>query len=307
MSRESKLFRAQLNIIKPLTGLIPLPLERMIQNKIGDFNRRDYKKGVATIDKVQLPNCLAEIVTPKDIQNEVVVLYIHGGGFCVGDIEYARGFATTLSVALKCKTMSVAYRLAPDHKFPSALDDVTDAYNYLLSLGICASSIVLVGESAGAGLCYSLSLKLKFDKQKLPLCIVGISPWVDLTLKHKSYVKNKKSDPSLTKEKLAKYASMYTDNVKDKLVSPVFTTRFKGMPDTLIIVSDNEILLDDAILMHRRYVNAGANSTIIITPNMWHAYVINDTPESRLDLVEIDKFIKECILGKEKTKVAKAR
>jgi acetyl esterase/lipase len=268
---------------------------------------RDYKKGVSTIEKIQLPNCVAEMITPKELTSDVVVLYIHGGGYCVGDIEYARGFATTLAVALKCKTMSVAYRLAPDNKYPAALLDVLDAYNYLVSQGIDTDKIVLVGESAGAGLCYALALKLKLEKYRLPLCIVAISPWVDLTLKHKSYVKNKKSDPSLTYEKLAKYASMYTDDVKDKFVSPGLTSRYKGMPDTYIVVSGNEILLDDALLIHKRYVDAGSNSTIVITPNMWHAYVVNDVPESRRDLNDIENFIKECIIGKEKTKMAETR
>ena len=292
MSRKAELMKSQLNMIKPLIKFVPLPLERLWQNKLGDIIRKDYSRKVK-YTKVQLKHIECEFVTPKEIKKDIVILYVHGGGFCVGDIEYARGFASTLAAHIKCKTMCVEYRLAPNHKFPCALMDVLEAYKYLLKNGYTEDKIYLCGESAGGGLCYSLCLKLKKLGKALPKAIITISPWVDLTLGGKSYITNQDSDPSLSYEKLQKYAEMYTDNPKNPLASPRFARSFKGMPKNMIIVSNNEVLLDDSNLIHSKYIKEGIDSTLVITPNMWHAYVINAVPESKKDLGEIDKFIME--------------
>lgn len=281
--------------MKPLIKFVPLTLERMWQNKLGDIIRKDYSKKVK-YTRVKIDKLDAEFVTPKEIKKDIIVLYLHGGGFCAGDIEYARGFASALAVHLKCKTMCVEYRLAPANKYPIALEDTLKAYKYLLKNGYSEDKIFLIGESAGGGLCYSLCLKLKKLRRPLPRAVITISPWVDLTLSSKTYKTNKDNDPSLSYEKLQKYAEMYADdNLKDPLVSPAFARSFKNMPKNLTIVSGNEVLLGDSNIVHSKYIRAGIDSTLIITPDMWHAYVVNDVPEAKKDLVEIDKFIKEVL------------
>ncbi|MBO7219141.1 MAG: alpha/beta hydrolase fold domain-containing protein [Clostridia bacterium] len=292
MSRKAELMKSQLNMIKPLIKFVPLPLERLWQNKLGDIIRKDYSRKVK-YTKVKLKHIECEFVTPKDIRKDIVILYLHGGGFCVGDIEYARGFASALAAHIKCKTMCVEYRLAPHHKFPCALLDVLDAYKYLISNGYTEDKIFLCGESAGGGLCYSLCLKLKKLGKPLPKAVITISPWIDLTLQSSTYELNKDNDPSLTYEKLQKYAEMYTDTPKNPLASPRFARSFKGMPKNMTIVSNNELLLGDSNLIHSKYIKEGIDSTLVITPNMWHAYVVNGVPESKKDLAEIDKFIME--------------
>ncbi|MBQ9791039.1 MAG: alpha/beta hydrolase [Clostridia bacterium] len=292
MSKEAEVIKTQLSLVKPIIKFVPLPLERLWQNKLGDIIRKDYVKKVS-YSKIKLKNCECEFVTPKDVKKDIVVLYLHGGGFCVGDMEYARGFATTLAVHLKCKTMCVEYRLAPNHKFPCALVDVLEAYKYLLKNGYSSDRIYLCGESAGGGLCYSLCLKLRALKKPLPKAIITISPWVDLTLKSIAKNVDEDMDPTLTIDKLEKYAQMYSDKLKNPLVSPRFARTFKNMPKNMTIVAGNEILANDASVIHSKYMLAGIDSTLVVTPNMWHAYVLNDVPESKKDLNEIDKFIME--------------
>ena len=292
MSKKAEFMKSQLNMLKPLIKFVPLPLERLWQNKLGDIIRKDYTKKVK-YTKIKLKNIECELVTPKEIRKDIVILYLHGGGFCVGDIEYARGFASTLAAQIKCKTMCVEYRLAPNHKFPCALLDVLEAYKYLLKNGYTEDKVFLCGESAGGGLCYSLCLKLKKLGKPLPKAVITISPWVDLTLQSATYELNKDNDPSLSYEKLQKYAEMYTDTPKHPLASPRFARSFKGMPKNMTIVSNNEVLLGDSNLIHSKYIKAGIDSTLVITPDMWHAYVINGVPEAKKDLAEIDKFIME--------------
>ena len=88
-------------------------------------------------------------------------MYLHGGGYTCGSLEYAKGFASTLATECGVRVFCAAYRLAPEHPYPAALEDAMESYEYLLKKGYPARQILLCGESAGGGLIYALCLKLK--------------------------------------------------------------------------------------------------------------------------------------------------
>ena len=106
-----------------------------------------------------------------------VILYLHGGGYTCGSLEYAKGFAATLADECGVRVFCAAYRLAPEHRYPAALDDALEAYRYLLKKGYPARQILLCGESAGGGLIYALCLRLRAEKLPLPCGLIAISPW----------------------------------------------------------------------------------------------------------------------------------
>ena len=90
---------------------------------------------------------------PKDERRTGVILYLHGGGYTCGSLEYAKGFASTLATECGVRVFCAAYRLAPEHPYPAALDDATgEPISYLLKKGYPARQILLCGESAGGGL-----------------------------------------------------------------------------------------------------------------------------------------------------------
>ena len=105
-------------------------------------------------------------VLPREERRQGVVLYLHGGGFTCGSFRYATHVGAFLSANTGMRVFCPAYRLAPDHPFPAALEDAVDSYRYLLEKGYTPGHIALCGEGAGAGLCYSLCLQLK--KLQLP-------------------------------------------------------------------------------------------------------------------------------------------
>ena len=84
------------------------------------------------------------------------MLYLHGGGYCCGDMEYVTGVGSVLAAEYGICTLAPAYRLAPEHPYPAAPDDAMRAYRYLLASGYTSSEIVLCGESAGGGLLFTL-------------------------------------------------------------------------------------------------------------------------------------------------------
>src|SRR6059058_2770042 len=110
-----------------------------------------------------------------------VLLFFHGGGYCSGSIVSHRRMVTEAGRAARMRTLSVRYRLAPEHPFPAAYDDALTAWRFLRNQGIPASRLVIGGDSAGAGLAVALIRPLRDAHEELPACAWLVSPWMDLT------------------------------------------------------------------------------------------------------------------------------
>lgn len=316
MNRKRAFFRSQLNIFKPFVEKCSLSTVRRAQDSIGKLMANSYKDQV-TVERVEVGNMTCAMLSPKDELSSGVVLYLHGGGYVAGNLDYAGGFGSALAVRCGIRVFTVEYRLAPEHPYPAALDDAMDAYGYLLSGGYEPSRIALCGDSAGGGLCYALCQKLRDKGRTLPAGIIAISPWTDLTMSSASYEINKKEDPSMTVERLKYFADCYaygadldkkgrlhpivnTDPEEDRRIksdprlSPLFDSQDK-MPESLIFVGGDEIMYDDSVLMHERLLSAGCKSEIVVAPELWHGYVLYDLPEREGDFDKISKFIKRII------------
>ena len=315
MNRKSAFFRSQLNLLKPFATKCSLGVVRRTQDSIGKLMANSYK------DKVELcPVNVGELncamLTPREELSGGVVLYIHGGGYVAGNLDYACGFGSMLAARCGVRVFVVEYRLAPEYPYPAALDDVMDAYGYLLSSGYEPGRIALCGESAGGGLCYALCQKLRDKGRTMPAGIIAISPWTDLTLGSDSYEINKKEDPSLTVERLRYFANSYAygaeyeknkpipivnpDTEDDRRVksnprmSPLFDTQ-ERMPESLIFVGSDEIMYDDSVFMHEKLLLAGCKSELVVAPELWHGYILYDLPEREGDFDKISKFLKRVI------------
>lgn len=320
MKGMTAFIRSQLNLIMPFTAKCSLSTVRRAQDKIGKLMAAGHKNDVIS-EAVNVNNLNCAMITPKDLISTGVILYLHGGGFVAGNLDYAKGFGTVLSAQCGIRVLCVEYRLAPEYVFPTALDDALDAYGYLLSNGYAPSQIIICGESAGGGLCYSLCQKLRDKGRTMPAGIISISPWTDLTLSGKSYAANEKRDPSITKEQLKFYSDCYAygmhkegkkiralpvpnpeEDYKIKSnpkMSPLFDTQEK-MPPSLIFVGGDEIMLNDATALHDKLIKANRSSELIIAPELWHAYVLYDLKERESDFDKIRKFIKTIIPAQKK-------
>ncbi len=292
MPLSAKAIRAQLKMLLPLVEKCSLETTRKWQNKIGALGAAINSKNV-TVKCHELEGFNGAWILPKDERRAGVIMYIHGGGYTCGDIDYAKGVGSLLSVNCGVKVFCPAYRLAPEHPFPAALDDVLEAYKYILSEGISPDNITLCGESAGGGLAFSLCLKLQKEKIPLPCGIIAISPWTDLTSSGISYEKNKNNDPSITKKLLDFFANSYAPDEKlkkDPLVSPLFAD-LHGMPPSLLFAGGDEIMLSDTYLIHEKLIESGCECEMKITPERWHAYVIYGLNEDKDDFALINSFL----------------
>lgn len=276
MPKEASV-RARLNMLRPIVDQLSLETVRSGQEKIGSLLSRGYLNSVTYSPCYGLKvKCLWAL--PVDETRNGVVLYIHGGGFTCGDLEYAKGFGSMIAHRCGVRTLCVSYRLAPESPFPAALDDCFEAYKYLIDSGYSPESIVLAGESSGGGLCFSLGLRLKAAGMEMPAGIIAVSPWCDLSLSSESCTANAKTDVSMNGDKLRFFADCYSKRLDDPYVSPVFGEYGEFCP-TLIFAGGGEILLDDSVRMHNKLLAGGNESELVVRDGLWHAYLLYSLKE----------------------------
>ncbi|MBQ9544599.1 MAG: alpha/beta hydrolase fold domain-containing protein [Clostridia bacterium] len=289
MPRE-KMVRMQLGMLKPILNGMSLESSRKSQELIGGIMSARFKDRVIfTPCTVSGRNCAWAL--PFDEKREGVIVYFHGGGYCFGDLETAKGFGSMLAANCAMRVFCCNYRLAPEDPFPAALDDCVSFVKFLFSCGYGADKMFFCGESAGGGLVYSVCMKLRELSLPLPAGLISISPWTDLTQSGDSYEKNLRADPNMTKEGLQFFADSYTSDPLDPLASPLFGV-LEGLPPSLIFVGSSEIMLDDAVRMHEKLLASGCRSTLYVGKDLWHAYVLYDLKEHRdEDMARINSFL----------------
>lgn len=289
MPLSAKVIRNQLALFRPLMDAASVEANRKGQTLIGELMEARFRKQVIAKEH-RFENFTAAWVIPKDERRQGVIMYVHGGGYIAGDLEYAKGFGSTLAVRCGMRVLCPAYRLAPEHPFPAPVEDVVACYEYLLKKGYSPSQIVLCGESAGGGLIYALCLKLRELGRPLPGALISISPWTDLTASGESYEKNKDIDPSITAMRLKFFAECYCKDPQEPLVSPLFGEMHQ-MPPSLIFVGGDEIMLSDATSLHQKLLSQGCKSKLVVAPERWHAYLLYDLPENQNDFDTIGQFL----------------
>jgi epsilon-lactone hydrolase len=201
------------------------------------------------------------------------IFHSHGGGFALGSARGSVGLASNLARRTGMRAVSVDYRLAPEHPYPAALDDVTAAYRALIDETGSAENIVVTGESAGGNLTIELLIAGKADALPMPAAAILFSPMTDLTVAGDSFTGNAAVDPSVSAEAIRTRAKDYLNDTDpaNPLVSPIFAD-LTGLPPLLIQAGSHEVLLDDAT---RLAVKAAADNVSVIldiTPDVPHVF-----------------------------------
>ena len=246
------------------------------------------------LEAVDAGGVAAEWTIGATAQELPVVLYLHGGGYCLGSIATHRGLCSNLSAATNGRVLSVDYRLAPEHPFPAAVDDAVAAYRWLVGQGVPASKIVIAGDSAGGGLTLATLVALRDQQLDRPAAGVAISPWTDMELTGDSMDSRADVDPMVGRDGLKLMADAYVagGDVRDPLASPLHAD-LTGLPPILIHVGDSETLLDDAVRFAERANHAGVDVTLDVWPEMihvWHAFAPM-LPEALEAIDQIGAFI----------------
>jgi monoterpene epsilon-lactone hydrolase len=225
-------------------------------------------------------------------QNQNMVLYIHGGGLIVGSSVTHREFASRLVKRIRKRVLLVDYRLAPEHSFPAALDDVVAVYADMIAR-MRPEGISLGGESTGAGLGLAALIKLRDDGLALPAGAFFISGHFDMTLSGDSMRSRRQTDPFASRESLERAIRWYTNGADCRLplISPVFGD-LSALPPILLQVGDDEILLSDSVRVAERIRSSGGSVELSVWDEMWHNFPMYvGLPEADEALKEVGEFL----------------
>lgn len=233
------------------------------------------------------------IVSPETIEARVI-LYLHGGGYNLGSLHTHRALAARIGRACRARVLTIAYRLAPEHLFPAALEDAVRAYCWLLAEGVQPDQLALAGDSAGGGLAIATLVSLRYHGEPLPAAAVCLSPWVDLELAGYSLTANAAADPVLTRATLRAWAKNYLGGKDPRapFASPLYAD-LHGLPPLLLQVGSEEILYDDAVRLAERALAAGVNVELEVSKNMFHGWHLfaSKLPEAQQAIARLAEFI----------------
>lgn len=210
-------------------------------------------------------NIHIRVYTPQGATGSLpVIVYYHGGGFVIANIDVYDSSAKALSEQVGAVVVSVAYRLAPEHRFPTAHNDSFAAYEWVLnnaaSLKGDPKKIAVVGESAGGNLATNVAIMARDKKIQAPLHVVSVYPIASADMFSPSYNKYIEAKP-LDKAMMMWFTKNYTNNMseaKDPRLNLV-AANLKGLPAFTIINAELDPLLSDGEALESKLKAAGVN------------------------------------------------
>jgi monoterpene epsilon-lactone hydrolase len=224
-----------------------------------------------------------------------VLVFLHGGGFEFGSLASDGELAARLGRAAGMRVLFPEYRLAPEHRFPVALDDVRAVWDWLRTdQGLSADSVAVAGDSAGGGLAVSLLVATRDAGDAEPAAAVLMSPTVDLTSSGASMTERAGQDPISTPALLAELAAAYLGGADPRtpLASPLFAP-LAGLPPLLVLVGTADVLLSDSERLAAAATKAGVDVTLHVGDGLPHVYpIMAGTPEAAQATDQIGTFLR---------------
>lgn len=292
------------------------PIEAVIRRVLGVYRRWGRDTSVAqmradwdalfggvAVDAAVEPVTMGALsgawITAPGVDTRRVVLYFHGGGFQVGSVRSHRELMAGISAAGDCRVLGLDYRLAPEHRYPGALEDACTAYDWLVAQGIDPSNIVVAGDSAGGNLALAALLRLRAAGRVLPAGAVLMSAWTDMTASGESYVTRAQSDPIHQRPMILAMARNYLGpdgDARHPLVSPLLAdpAALAALPPLLIQVGERETVLDDSLSFASKARSAGVDVELEVWDGMIHVFqqFPAELPEAREALVSVGRFLR---------------
>jgi monoterpene epsilon-lactone hydrolase len=248
-----------------------------------------------TCEHVSAGGVDGEWISPTNAPEGKAILYFHGGGFRIGSVSSHRDLISQIAIASGCRVLAVNYRLAPEHRFPAALDDAIAAYGWMLDRGLTSDNVAFAGDSAGGNLVLAAMLALRERRLPLPVSAVLMSPWTDLAATGASYVSRAEADPIHQRPMILALARNYLGgqgDPYDPLVSPLYA-ELRGLPPLLIQVGDRETVLDDSVMFADMARAAGVDVDLEVWDGMIHVFQMfgAELPEAHQAIASIAGFL----------------
>jgi epsilon-lactone hydrolase len=204
---------------------------------------------------------------PENAKPNELVVYVHGGGYCVGSIRSHKAMVSHFAKGLGRTILFMEYALAPEKPYPSGLNDVVSIYEWAVQK-FPNHNLYLMGDSAGGGLSIGVSYQIAEKNLKAPKAVALISPSYNLELNYPSISNRQHLDQILNKEMVVTFFSAYAgDNIASANTSKL---NFKSFPPVIVGVGSHEILFDDAINFYDMVYKIQPNAQLKIYGGQGH-------------------------------------
>ncbi len=235
------------------------------------------------ISETQAERIAMRIYTPEGTRPMPVLIYFHGGGFVLGNLDEFEPFCTFLAAGARCIVVSVEYRLAPESRFPAALDDAWAATQWVAShapsFGGDPTRLAVAGDSGGGGLAAVVSMLARDQGSPELIYQALICPWVDMSTASENTDSFRYFGQGLwlSTAGIDWYRRNYLQNLdqsEDPRVSPLRASNLSGLPPALVIIAEYDILSDQGRSYAQRLQAAGVPVTQSCYPGMLHDFVV---------------------------------
>lgn len=255
------------------------------------------KEGVASIEDTVVEGIPVRLYTPTGQLAPPTLVYFHGGGWVVGSLETHDGTCRALASRSGCRVAAVAYRLAPEHRFPAALEDCWTVTRWAFGQG---TAVAVAGDSAGGGLAAVVALRAR--DAGLPLAHQSlIYPVLDHRFDRDSYVRNA-TGYGLTAASMRHYWALYLGDADgaNPEASPLRAASVAGVAPALVVVAEYDPLYEEGVAYAERLRAAGVPVRLSAYEGMIHGFVrmaaAIDRTQDLLD--EIAAAVREALVAR---------
>lgn len=245
------------------------------------------------VTEIQAENVPARWIQVPESTTKRIILYLHGGGFCLRGPNLYSNFLARLCRQTHAKGLLLDYRLTPEHPYPAAVQDCLTGYRWLLDRGHDPRNIIFAGDSAGGCLSLVTMTQLRDAREPQPTCAALLSPATDMTVSGWSAITKEREDPFFYLQTLLLLKHHYLQGAfaGDPCVSPLYAD-FEGLPPLLFQTGSTELLLDDSLRTAAKAKAAGVEVDLQIWRRMPHVFqLFTWLPESHQALKKIGQFI----------------
>lgn len=218
------------------------------------------------------------VYLPGDRRPLPALIYLHGGGWVVGNLDTHAKIMRLLALRSGAAVIGVDYRLAPEHKFPTAIDEchavVAQLRNYGGEWGIDSTRLAIGGDSAGANLSMAVALALRDTEPSLISLLVLVYGVFGLRDSPSRRLFGERGD-GLSNKDMDYYCNCYVRGPDDRYDKrfDILTADLRGLPPAFIAAAGMDLLLDDSITMHKLMEAAGVSSQLKIYDGVLHGFL----------------------------------
>ena len=231
--------------------------------------------------------------TIENNPGENIIVYIHGGCFCLGTINSHKSLVSYLAKSTNKSILFIDYALAPERPYPAGVMDVVNVLNEL-TRSKPLTKFCLMGDSAGGGLIISAFSKLDNKTKVKAESMVLLSPWVDLACDTSSYQSKAAVDPILSQTGMKGFAQLYLGHDSVDGINPANEID-DTFPPMLILVGSNEVLFDDAQIAHQQIVKYQPISRLSVYQDQTHVWPMDNIKSKATQNAfdEINRFLNQ--------------